>query len=247
MGQNDGRHDFDFLFGAWQITNRKRVNMVVPGDDEWVEFEATSEARPIVGGLGNIDTYSAPEFPGRPGFEAFTLRLFEPNTALWRIWWASMVNPGVLDEPVVGRFEDDGVGGADPTRGTENQQGFAFLEPASVPKGMDHRCVGDQQGRAFDEAKLFGQGESMGGRHCHLFGEAAVAVISDQPVTDLPALDPFADRLDLASHLTARRERPRRPELVFVLDDQHVGIVDGAGADPDQQLAWARAGLRNLA
>src|SRR6476620_128186 len=59
---NDGRHDFDFYFGAWRIANRKRVNMVVPGDDEWVEFEATSEARPIVGGLGNVDTYSAPDF-----------------------------------------------------------------------------------------------------------------------------------------------------------------------------------------
>ena len=39
MGQNDGRHDFDFLFGAWQITNRKRVNMVVPGDDFYVLCE----------------------------------------------------------------------------------------------------------------------------------------------------------------------------------------------------------------
>ena len=47
MGTNDGRHDFDFLFGAWQISNRKRVDMLVPGDDEWVEFGATSEARPI--------------------------------------------------------------------------------------------------------------------------------------------------------------------------------------------------------
>ena len=123
MGDKDGRQDFDFLFGAWRIANRKRVNMVVPGDDEWVEFEATSEARPIVGGLGNIDTYSAPEFPGRPGFEAFTLRLFEPKTALWRIWWASAANPGALDEPVVGRFDDghgtfecDDVVGGQPVR-----------------------------------------------------------------------------------------------------------------------------------
>jgi len=110
MGDKDGRHDFDFYFGAWRIANRKRVNMVVPGDDEWVEFEATSEARPIIGGLGNIDTYSAPDFPDRPGFEAFTLRLFEPQTALWRIWWASPANTGALDAPVVGRFEDDGIG-----------------------------------------------------------------------------------------------------------------------------------------
>ena len=110
MGAQDGRHDFDFLFGAWQISNRKRVNPLVQGDDEWIEFDAWMQAQPIVGGLGNIDTYHAPDFPGRPGFEGFTLRLFEPKTGQWRIWWASSVGTGLLDEPVVGRFEDDGIG-----------------------------------------------------------------------------------------------------------------------------------------
>jgi hypothetical protein len=106
MGQDDGRHDFDFVFGTWRIANRKRVRMLVQGDTEWVEFEAYGEARPILGGLGNVDTYSAPEFPGRPGFEGFTLRLFEPDTGLWRIWWASTIGNGVIDPPVVGRFEE---------------------------------------------------------------------------------------------------------------------------------------------
>jgi hypothetical protein len=105
----DGRHDFDFFFGSWQQENRKRVKPLVRDDDEWVEFESFSEARPILGGLGNVDTFSAPEFPGRPGFEGFSLRLFEPETGLWRIWWASTVGDGHLDPPVLGRF-DDGIG-----------------------------------------------------------------------------------------------------------------------------------------
>ena len=105
----DGRNDFDFFFGHWHIANRKRVNPLVQGDTEWIEFEAQVEARPIVAGLGNFDTYSAPDFPGRPGFEGFTLRLFEPATGLWRIWWASSLGSGHLDPPVVGRFEN-GVG-----------------------------------------------------------------------------------------------------------------------------------------
>ena len=105
----DGRQDFDFFVGSWQQENRKRVRPLVPDDDEWVEFESFSEARPILGGLGNVDTFSAPQFPGRPGFEGFSLRLFEPETGFWRIWWASTVGNGQLDPPVLGRF-DDGVG-----------------------------------------------------------------------------------------------------------------------------------------
>ena len=44
--EHDGRHDFDFLFGGWRISNRKRVNPLVEGDTEWIEFDAESDARP---------------------------------------------------------------------------------------------------------------------------------------------------------------------------------------------------------
>ena len=105
-GDEDGRHDFDFFFGAWRIANRKRVRPLVQGDDEWIEFEATCEAMPILGGLGNVDTYKAPDFPGRAGFEGFTVRLFEPSSGRWRIWWTSTIGNGALDNPVIGRFRD---------------------------------------------------------------------------------------------------------------------------------------------
>src|SRR5262245_60546344 len=105
----DGRHDFDFLLGKRTGLNRKKVRPLVPRDNEWIEFEGRNDAYPIVGGLGNAETFEAPDFPGRPGFEGFTLRLFDPETGLWRIWWASSTGNGQLDNPVVGRFTD-GVG-----------------------------------------------------------------------------------------------------------------------------------------
>jgi hypothetical protein len=105
---DDGRHDFDFFFGSWQQANRKRVNLLEV-DSEWVEFESSTDAGPILGGLGNIDTFDAPQFPGRPGFKGFSLRLFEPETGLWRIWWASTIGNGQLEPPVIGRFRD-GIG-----------------------------------------------------------------------------------------------------------------------------------------
>ena len=101
----EGLHDFDVIFGEWQVLNRKLADPLAESS-EWLEFDATVEVRPILGGLGNVDLYSAPDFPGRPGYEGFGLRLFDPETGLWRIWWASTIGNGQLDPPVVGRFRD---------------------------------------------------------------------------------------------------------------------------------------------
>jgi len=104
----DGRHDFDFFLGEWRIANRKLADPLAEGPESrrWLEFEAAAKAAPILGGLGNHNTYSAPDFPGWPGFHGFALRLFDPKSGLWRIWWASTIGRGHLDTPLVGRFED---------------------------------------------------------------------------------------------------------------------------------------------
>jgi hypothetical protein len=105
VDQLDGRRDFDFLYGKWQLVNR-RVDALADEPGEWQEFEASLETRPILDGLGNIDLYSAPDFPGRGRFQGFGLRLFDPNENVWRVWWASTTSDGQLDTPVVGRFEN---------------------------------------------------------------------------------------------------------------------------------------------
>lgn len=105
----DGRADFDFVHGTWNIANRRLVDPLDPTCDTWVEFAATGRADPILGGIGNLDRMFVPELPGGGALEGFTLRLFEPATATWRIWWSSTARPGRLDPPVEGRFAD-GVG-----------------------------------------------------------------------------------------------------------------------------------------
>ncbi|MGW4209114.1 hypothetical protein ACWEIJ_14095 [Lentzea sp. NPDC004789] len=105
-------HDFDFFHGRWHVANRKIAD--IPGrGTEWVEFEAESDVRPVLGGGANVDTLRT------AGWEGLTLRQYDPEQDVWRIWWASTRAPGRLDPPLEGRFTgghgvffgDDVVGG----------------------------------------------------------------------------------------------------------------------------------------
>jgi hypothetical protein len=95
--------DFDFLLGHWNIQNKK-LQSRLSHCNEWLAFSATQEFHKILNGTGNID-YFRTTFDGRP-FEGMSLRLFNPVTRLWSIYWADS-NSGVLDIPVIGSFENN--------------------------------------------------------------------------------------------------------------------------------------------
>lgn len=101
---HDGRHDFDFYHGRWQVKNRRLAKRLV-GSDDWIEFDATDECRPVLGGLGSVDRYLT-AWGG--GIEGFALRLYQPATRLWQVYWASD-RDGVLEAPLSGGFRD-GIG-----------------------------------------------------------------------------------------------------------------------------------------
>jgi hypothetical protein len=101
--EHSSRHDFDFLVGGWKIRNRK-LREPLAGRDEWDEFDATQNLRQILQGSGNFDIFST-EFDGKP-FEGLTLRLFDPRTRLWTIYWADS-NAVRLDGGKVGSFDGD--------------------------------------------------------------------------------------------------------------------------------------------
>jgi hypothetical protein len=101
-------HAFDFIYGRWNVHNtRKLRDNTDPHCDDWVEFAGTSEAVPILDGIGHIDRIRVPEPPDGPAFEGMTLRLYDPAEQLWRIWWSSTRVPGRLDPPMAGGFESD--------------------------------------------------------------------------------------------------------------------------------------------
>jgi hypothetical protein len=94
-------HDFDFWMGRWDVRGT-RLRERLAGSDEWEEITATSVAWPLLGGLGNVDEFHT-EFRG--GFAGMSLRLFDPATATWSIYWADTLRPGPLEDPVVGSFD----------------------------------------------------------------------------------------------------------------------------------------------
>ena len=96
-------HDFDFYEGKWKLRNRK-LKTRLNNSTEWTEFESTQEMYKVLNGLGNIDNYLA-TFNGVP-FEGMSVRLFNPKTKLWSIYWADS-NEGMLQPAVVGSFENN--------------------------------------------------------------------------------------------------------------------------------------------
>ncbi|SDX87436.1 hypothetical protein [Lysobacter enzymogenes] len=104
LDARDGRHDFDFYFGRWKVENRRLAKRLA-GSDDWIEFEATDECRPILAGLGSVDRYRT-DWNG--GIEGFALRLYRPHNRQWHVYWASD-RDGALEPALIGGFRD-GIG-----------------------------------------------------------------------------------------------------------------------------------------
>lgn len=109
---SSGAHDFDFLMGQWRVDNRRLVHRL-RGATEWETFTATQHARQLPAGIGNYDDFTPQDW--RPGFVGMSLRVFNPQTGLWSIYWLNNQDGGIdaasgaLTPPVVGKFTN-GVG-----------------------------------------------------------------------------------------------------------------------------------------
>ena len=97
------RNDFDFWIGRWQQRNR-RLRERLAGCDEWDEFDSRSVAWSMLDGLGNVDEFRT-DYGG--GYVGMSVRLFDPASRTWSIYWADSRFPGPLERPVVGSFRAD--------------------------------------------------------------------------------------------------------------------------------------------
>jgi hypothetical protein len=102
----DGSHDFDFEIGAWKIHLKKLVHPL-SGSDEWVEFDGSSVTRKLWDGRANIEEF---ETDGKAGhIQGLTLRMYNPQSHQWSLYWGGATQGGLSLPAVVGEFKD-GVG-----------------------------------------------------------------------------------------------------------------------------------------
>jgi len=101
----DGRRDFAFLIGRWDVVHQRRLQHLA-GGPRWERFKSRCIVTPILGGLGNIDDHVL-DLPSDERHMA-TLRLYDPVQDLWSIRSMDSRSPGIAG-PAQGRFLD-GVG-----------------------------------------------------------------------------------------------------------------------------------------
>jgi hypothetical protein len=98
-------NNFDFLVGTWQTVQRKMVKPL-SGSDEWETSHGTMRNYGMFDGAANVDEVDEPGF----GFKGISLRLLDPATQEWSIYWVNSRDGKLALPPVVGRFDEHGIG-----------------------------------------------------------------------------------------------------------------------------------------
>jgi hypothetical protein len=100
--ERDGQHDFDPLLGSWKYHLKRRMHPLT-GSNTWVEFDGTGVCYKVWDGGADLDTV---ELNGPAGhIEGLTLRVYNPQSHQWRLYWANR-KVGVVDPPQVGEFKN---------------------------------------------------------------------------------------------------------------------------------------------
>ncbi len=102
----DGQHDFDFVEGSWKI-HLKRLANPLTGSTTWTEYDGKDSARKFWDGRGSFDQFEADSPSGH--IDGMTLRLYNPQSHQWSIYWANAKDGAISLPATVGEFKN-GVG-----------------------------------------------------------------------------------------------------------------------------------------
>jgi hypothetical protein len=113
----DHQHDFDFEFGSWKahLCVRQRLS----NESTWAELDGTSVVRKIWDGRANAGELEVGN--ASTHIEGLTLRLYNPKTQQWNIYWSNSKDGAIGGAPMFGQFnngrgefygQDSGANGA---------------------------------------------------------------------------------------------------------------------------------------
>jgi hypothetical protein len=101
--ERDGQHDFDFELGSWKI-HLKRLLHPMTGSTTWVEFDGTSVTRKVWDGRAQLEEFET-DSPAAGHIEGLTLRLYNPQTHQWSLYWANSKD-GTIVPAQIGQFKN---------------------------------------------------------------------------------------------------------------------------------------------
>ncbi len=99
--RHDGQHDFDFLLGSWKY-HLSKLDRPLTGSKKWDEFEGKGRCRPVWSGA-EIDQLEA-DAPGQH-IEGLALRMYNPESHQWSIYWGTRQAGTLAMPPTVGSFD----------------------------------------------------------------------------------------------------------------------------------------------
>jgi hypothetical protein len=97
----DHQHDFDFEFGSWRVHLRRLLHPLT-GSTTWVELNGTSVLHPLWNGRANVGELEVANTT--TAIEGLSLRLYDPATQQWNIYFANGRGGRLGMPPQVGRF-----------------------------------------------------------------------------------------------------------------------------------------------
>jgi hypothetical protein len=95
------QHDFDFEFGSWTVSHRF-IAHPLSGSHTWIQLRGTSVVRKVWNGRANLGEFEVGN--GKIHIEGISLRLYDPKTDSWNIYWSNSKNGSIDVPPMAGRF-----------------------------------------------------------------------------------------------------------------------------------------------
>jgi hypothetical protein len=89
--------------GTWKIHLKKLLHPLT-GSAAWVEFDGSSVTRKVWDGRSELEEFETDSLAAGH-IEGLTLRLYNPQTRQWSLYWANSKN-GTLEQPTIGQFKN---------------------------------------------------------------------------------------------------------------------------------------------